>query len=58
MKVDVYLDTGVCVDVPDATDLDSDDGLRTVKAAAKRALLDLLNNDDFDIQAEEYQAQE
>lgn len=54
MKVDVYLDSGVCVEVPDGTDLNNSEGWLIVKAAAKVKLLALLSGDGFDIDAEEY----
>lgn len=54
MKVDVFLGSGVCVEVPDGTDLDSEDGYLLVKEAAKARFLQLLRNEDFDVEAERY----
>jgi hypothetical protein len=54
MKVDVFLESGVCVEVPDGTDLDSDEGYLIVKAAAATKFLEMLHGDGFDVQAEEY----
>ena len=51
MRLDVFLDTGVSVIVPDTLDLDSDEGLEQIKQLAKAKFSDLLNN-GFDIQFE------
>jgi hypothetical protein len=52
MKLDVFLDAGVSIIVPDTLDLDSDEGLEQIKQLAKAKFTDLLSS-SFDIQFEE-----
>ena len=53
MKLDVFLDSGVSVEVPDGTDPDTEEGLVTVKHAAVEAFTELLTDTNmFDIQIE------
>lgn len=51
MRLDVFLDTGVSVIVPDTLDLDSDEGIEQIKQLAKAKFTDLLSS-SFDIQFE------
>ena len=46
MKVDAFI-TGVCVDIPDGTDLDTDEGYRILKEAVKQKYLEILNSEFF-----------
>lgn len=48
--VDVYLDTGVSVSVPDSTDVSTEEGLRLVKDRAKEQFARVLNEGGFSIQ--------
>ena len=53
MKVDVFI-TGVCVDIPDGTDLNTDEGYLILKEAVKQKYLEILNSgffcvDDYEI---------
>lgn len=45
--VDVYLDTGVSVSVPENTELDTKEGMDLLKQRAKLQIQRLLNADDF-----------
>jgi hypothetical protein len=56
MRLDVFLDTGVSVVVPDALDLESDDALNQIKQQARARFFDLLNT-GFDIQFERVEDQ-
>ncbi len=49
MKVDVYLDSGVTVEVPDGTDTESNEGYQVVVNAARQKLIEMLKEDYFDI---------
>jgi hypothetical protein len=51
MRLDVFLDTGVSIVVPDILDLDSDEGLEQIKQLARAKLIGLLSS-SFDIQFE------
>ena len=51
MRLDVFLDTGVSIVVPDTMDLDSDEALDQIKHLARAKFIDLLNT-CFDIQFE------
>lgn len=52
MKVDIFLDTGVSIDIPDGTDIDSDEGLKIVKEAAIPRLVKLLREESFELLVE------
>lgn len=53
MKVDVYCDTGVSVEVPDGTDIDSEAGYLIVKEAAYPKILRCIQEDCFDIEIDD-----
>ena len=48
MRLDVFLDTGVSVIVPDTLDPDSDKGLEQIKKLAKAKFIELFSR-SFDI---------
>jgi len=52
MRLDVFLDTGVSVTIPDDVDPSTDEGLEQVKAVAREMFLDMLDR-GFDIEFEE-----
>ncbi len=51
---DVFLGSGVCVQVADGTDPDTADGYRQIKEAARRKFLEMLTGDGFDVECEPY----
>lgn len=51
---DVYIDTGVNVEMPADVDPDTDDGVAAIKAAATAKLLAAIEEGSFDIRCEEY----
>jgi hypothetical protein len=51
MRLDVFLETGVSVIVPNTMDLDSDEALDEIKHLARAKFIDLLNT-GFDVQFE------
>jgi len=53
MKVDVYIDSGVCVEVPAGTDLDSDEGYLVIMEAARPKILRAIQEDSFDIEIDD-----
>jgi hypothetical protein len=48
VKVDAFI-TGVCVEVPDDTDLDTDEGYQILKKAVQKEYLQLLESGKFDV---------
>lgn len=51
---DVWVETGVNVDVPASIDPDTEEGVTAIKAAATAKLLDAIRDGSFDIRCEEY----
>jgi hypothetical protein len=56
MRLDVFLETGVSIVVPDTMDLESDEALDQIKQQARASFIDLLNT-GFDIQFERVEDQ-
>ena len=46
MKVDACI-TWVCVDIPDGTDLDTDEGYRVLREAVRQKYLEILDSEFF-----------
>jgi hypothetical protein len=55
--IDVYLDSGVSVQVPDDTDIDTDEGYLVAKRASKEKFRAMLTGDGFDVALEVYDEQ-
>ena len=53
MKVDVFLGSGVSVEVPDGVNPSTNDGYMVVKELARTKFLDLLDGKGFDIEIED-----
>lgn len=53
MKLDVWLDTPVTVEVPDGTNPDTDDGVEAIKCEAMLKFLQALQEGWYDIRTEE-----
>lgn len=51
---DVFLDSGISVDLPDDTDPESAAGYEALKAAAAARFTAMLEEDSFDITYEEF----
>ena len=54
-NVDVFLGTGVSVEIPDGVDSSTDEGYLEVKALARTKFLTVLNGNGFDIEIENEQ---
>ena len=50
---DVFLGSGVSVQVPDGVDPDTNEGYQTIKDAAKEKFIAMLNGDGFDVEIDD-----